>query len=135
MPVELNFLAILVAAVVNMVIGALWYSPLLFGGIWMRAMNLRKESMKGGNMAVLYLVAFLMTLLTNFVLAHYIDYLGAETASEGAESAFWPWLGFFVPVLAGGVLWEKKPFKVFVVNAAHYLVVLLGSGIILALWQ
>ena len=86
-------------------------------------------------MALLYFAAFLMTLLTNFVLANYIEYLGAETASEGAESAFWPWLGFFVPVLAGGVLWERKSFKVFVINALHYLVALLTSGIILALWQ
>mgnify|MGYP001578371086 CR=1 FL=1 len=135
MPVELNYLAILVAAAANMVVGALWYSPFLFGSIWRKATHHHEEHIKGGKMALLYFAAFLMTLLTNFVLANYIEYLGAETASEGAESAFWPWLGFFVPVLAGGVLWERKSFKVFVINALHYLVALLTSGIILALWQ
>jgi len=135
MPVELNYLAIFVAAALNMVIGALWYSPLLFGGIWMRAMHYREDHLKNGpNMALLYAIAFVMVLLTNYVLAHYIAYFGAETASEGAESAFWPWLGFFVPVLIGSVLWERKSFKVFVINAAHYLVALLCSGMILAIW-
>ena len=134
--ITLNFAAILVAAVVNMVIGALWYSPLLFGNIWLKAMKFNKEDMKCDKaMGVRYAVAFLMGLLMVFVLAHYVAAFEANTASMGAQAAFWPWLGFMVPVLAGDILWNGKPFSVFVINASHYLVALLVAGVILASWQ
>lgn len=134
--ITLNFAAILVAAIVNMVIGALWYSPLLFGNIWVKAMKFNKAELKADKyMGVRYAVAFLMGLLMVFVLAHYVDANEATTPSMGAQAAFWPWLGFMVPVLAGDILWNSKPFSVFVINASHYLVALLTAGVILAVWQ
>lgn len=132
----LNYAAILVAGLMNMVLGALWYSPVLFGSIWMKAMKLNKSEMKADKyMGARYAVAFLMGLLTVYILAHYVDYMEASTASEGAQTAFWPWLGFMVPLLAGSVLWDGKNFTVFAINAAHYLVAMLMAGVILATWQ
>lgn len=134
--VTLNYAAILVAGLANMVIGALWYSPLLFGDIWMKAMKFSKNDMKADKtMGLRYAVAFLMGLLMVFVLAHYVDALEATTPAMGAQAAFWPWLGFMVPVLAGDILWNGKPFSVFVINASHYFVALLVAGVILASWQ
>ena len=134
--VTLNYAAILVAAIVNMVIGALWYSPLLFGNIWMKAMKFSKNEMKGDKyMGARYAVAFLVGLLMIYIMAHYVSAFEANTASMGAQAAFWPWLGFMVPVLAGDILWNGKPISVFVINASHYLVALLMAGVILATWQ
>ncbi len=136
MEVTLNYAAILVAGIANMVLGALWYSPVLFGNIWMKAMKFNKSDMKNTKgMGVRYAVAFLMGLLMIYILAHYVDYMEAETASAGAETAFWPWLGFMVPLLVGSVLWDGKNFTVFAINAAHYLVAMLMAGVILATWQ
>lgn len=136
MEVTLNYAAILVAGLVNMALGALWYSPLLFGNIWMKAMKMNKNDMKNcKGMGLRYALAFLMGLLTVYILAHYVSYMGASTASAGAETAFWPWLGFMLPILAGTVLWDGKKFTVFAINAAHYLVAMLMAGVILAVWQ
>lgn len=136
MEVTLNYAAILVAALVNMVIGSVWYSPLLFGNIWMKGMRIDKNKIKTDKtMGARYAVAFLMGLLMIYILAHYVDIMDADTASKGAEAAFWPWLGFMVPVLTGDILWNGKPFSVFAINASHYLVALMAAGIILAVWQ
>lgn len=132
---DLNYLAILASAIASFVIGFLWYSPQLFGNIWLKGMHFREDHTKGANMGLTMGIGFLMTLLMVYVLAHYISYMDANTASQGAESAFWPWLGFMLPIMAGQVLWERKSFKVFAINASHYLVVLIVSGIILAVWQ
>lgn len=132
---DLNYIAILVSAAVSLAIGFLWYSPQLFGTIWLKGMHFHEDRAKGTNMGLTAGIGFIMTLLMVYVLANYISYMEATTASQGAESAFWPWLGFMLPILAGQVLWERKSFKVFAINAAHYLVVLLVSGIILAVWQ
>ena len=58
MPVELNYLAILVAAAANMVVGALWYSPFLFGSIWRKATHHHEEHIKVVKWP-LYFAAFL----------------------------------------------------------------------------
>lgn len=136
MEVTLNYAAILVAGIANMVLGALWYSPVLFGNIWMKAMKFSHADMKNTkHMGIRYAAAFLMGLLMVYVLAHYVSYMEASTASKGAETAFWPWLGFMVPILVGDILWNGKSFTVFVINAAHYLVAMLMAGVILAIWQ
>ncbi len=136
MEVTLNYAAILVAGLVNMMIGAAWYSPALFGNIWMKGMKINKKDIKmDKTMGLRYAVAFVMGLLMVYILAHYIDYMQADTASEGAETAFWPWLGFIIPVMAGDVLWNGKPFSVFAINTGHYLVALMAAGVLLASWQ
>lgn len=136
METTLNFSAILLAGLVNMAIGALWYSPLLFGNIWMKGVKLNKTDIANSKgMGLRYAVQFLMGLFMVYVLAHYIDYMQASTASQGAEVAFWPWAGFMLPLMVGEMLWSEKPFSVFIINASHYLFALMTAGIILAVWQ
>ncbi len=134
MPVDLNYIAILVCAIAAMVIGSVWYSPFLFGKIWMKEMHMREEFTKGKSMGVTYAGAFLMALLTAFVLALYVNNMEAQTAAEGAEAALWPWLGFILPVLASGVLWERKSFKAFAIAASNTLLTMVVTGVILAIW-
>lgn len=136
METTLNFSAILLVGIINMVIGALWYSPFLFGNIWMKGMKFSKSDVSNAkNMGLRYAVQFLMGLFMVFVLAHYVDAMNASTVYQGAEIAFWPWAGFMLPLMVGEMLWSEKPFSVFVINASHYLVALMTAGIILAVWQ
>jgi hypothetical protein len=45
---EVNYLAVLLAAAATMIIGFLWYSPILFGNVWMKQIGLKAEDMSGG---------------------------------------------------------------------------------------
>jgi hypothetical protein len=133
----INLLAVVVSAVVGMVIGMAWYSPLLFGNVWMKLSGMTKkqldESKKKG-MAVPAAVGFLAALVMSYILAHFVDYTGATTALMGIQTGVWLWLGFIATVLLNSVLWEGKPVKLYFLNIAHYLAVLAAMGAILAVW-
>ena len=59
----MNWIAVIVAALIPMVIGFIWYNPKLFGNAWMKAAGMTEEKMKGGNMPVIFGVSFILSLL------------------------------------------------------------------------
>ena len=135
-PVEINYLAVLVAAIISMVIGFLWYGP-LFGKTWMKLASMSETQIKGAKkkrMTKLYIIAFIGTLVTSLVLAHFIDYTESTKIGDAFQAAFWIWLGFIAPLLLGSVLWEGKSLKLFFLNAIYNLVSLVIAAIILTAW-
>ena len=134
--VDVNYIAILVAAVTNMIIGSLWYGP-LFGKTWMKLSKISKKklaAMKKKNMTKIYFFAFLASLVTAYILGMLIEYTGATTMWNGIVVGFWVWLGFIVTETIGGVLWEGKSMKMFLFKVISSLVPLAVMGIILAVW-
>ncbi len=136
---EINYLAVLVCGIVSMVIGGLWYGP-LFGKQWMALMGINcdpnavtPEQKK--QMYKSYAIMFVGALVMAFVFSSTLAAFGAVGAGMALQGAFWTWLGFFVPVLMGSVLWEMKPWKLFFINASYYLVLLMVMGLILTLWK
>ena len=130
-----NYVAVLIAAVVTMVVGFAWYSKMLFADSWMKAAGIDekkiKEKQKG--MIVTMLIAFIGAVVTNYVLAMFIGYAGASTFIEGSFVGFWVWLGFFATTMMGVVLWEGRSWKLYFINAGHYLVALLLTGGVIAI--
>ncbi len=63
---EINFIAVLVAAIVPMALGFIWYNPKVLGNAWMQASGLTEEKMKGANMALIFGVSFVLSLLLAF---------------------------------------------------------------------
>jgi hypothetical protein len=63
---HINFLAVLVAALVPMAIGFIWYNPKVLGNAWMKAAGITEEKMKGANMAVIFGVSFILSFLLAF---------------------------------------------------------------------
>lgn len=142
--IHLNWLAIGAAVIANIVIGFLWYGP-LFGKAWMREMNLSPEhkpdpAVLKRAMAIMIVSAF----LTAYVLAHTVAVWRPSTWNAGTDaanviyglsSAFFTWIGFFVPVLLAGVAWENKSWKLFGINAGYHFAALLAAAMILAHWR
>mgnify|MGYP001589158455 CR=1 FL=1 len=81
-----------------------------------------------------YIIAFIGAFVTNFVLAHFIDYVQAQTIVDAIQAAFWIWLGFIAPLLLSSVLWENKSMKLYLINAFQYLFALIIAAIILTIW-
>ncbi len=139
--VPVNYWAVLASMVVMMVLGYLWYGP-LFGKQWSRLMGWSDETMREmqqkGNMAKSYGIMALGALVMSFVLSHSLvfasAYLHESGVWAGLQTGFWNWLGFIVPVSFGGVLWEGKPWTLWMINAGYYLVGLLLIGVLLAVW-
>ena len=140
--VPVNYLAVLVSAVVFMVLGFLWYGP-LFGKEWSKLMGwgeMTPEKMAEMQKAArpAYAISFVGALIMCFVLSHALifasTYLNESGVAAGLMTGFWNWLGFIAPATIGTVLWDKKPWKLWFINSGYYLVGLLIAGVILALW-
>ncbi len=63
-----NFLIILAAAVVPIVIGGIWYNPRVFGKAWMEASGLTEEKLKGANMAKIFIITFIFMCFLAFLM-------------------------------------------------------------------
>ena len=131
--VDINWLAVVVAAVVNMVVGFLWYSKMLFAKDWSKATGKKMEDMSGGGMG--YLFTTLGALIQAWVLAHFVRYAGSDTFWQGLVTAFWLWLAFVAVVMATNYMFESRPWRLWQINAGYFLVVLLINGGLLAAWQ
>lgn len=134
--VDVNYVVVLIAAVSNMAVGFLWYSPILFGKPWMKLMGISDEQAKGmktkANKA--YAISSIGALIMAYVLAGVLGYLGTGTVTDAIQTGFWLWLGFVAPVMFTSVLFENKPVKLYAINAGYQLASLVTMAIILTLW-
>jgi hypothetical protein len=133
MQVPINYWAVLVAAIVNYVIGALWYS-VLFGNAWKKFTGIAEMKPTAGVMVV----GFIGSLLMSFVLAHAIvfanEFMKTAGIGGGLMCGFFNWIGLVAPVTVGVVIYEKKSWKLWFLNNAYWLISLLAMGAILSVW-
>src|SRR5688500_7188710 len=129
--VEINFWAILLAALVNMVIGGAWYSMNLFGRPWMNYVGQTEEELKGGA-APGYIGMTLAAVVMAYVLAHFVDYAEASSITQGAATGLWVWVGFVATAMSGELLFEGRPKGLYLINTGYYLVTLPLMGALLA---
>jgi hypothetical protein len=129
----INYLAVLVAGIVRMVIGSLWYSPMVALKPWLRLQNMTREDMKP-NMPKAIAVDIVGSLVMAFVLVHAVHYAAATTALMGAAVGFLNWLGFIAVVTLAMTIYERRPLALFWINNGFQLLALLIMGAILAVW-
>jgi len=129
----INYLALVVGAVARFLFGWLWYSPLLFGKAWVSLTNCNSDEMKR-RMPVLAPADLISNFVMAFVLVHAVHYAGATNAGRGAAVGFFNWLGFIATITLMSTLYEKRPAKLFWINAGFQLVSLLIMGAIVAVW-
>ncbi len=137
MQISVNYTAIVAAAVINMVLGFIWYGP-LFGKQWIKMNGITKEDMersKKEGMTKSYAIAIVGALVMAYVFSHFLVVGNAATISDGATVGFWLWLGFIATTTVGGMLWGKKPFNLFLLENGYYLVLLVINGALLAVWK
>lgn len=130
--VDINWLPVIVATIINMAVGFLWYSKSLFGKQWAKETGKKLEEMTGAGSG--YAITAVGALVQAYVLAHFVIYAGADTFADGMVTGFWLWLAFVAIVMATNVVFEGRSWKLWQVNAGYFLVVLLFNGGLLAAW-
>ncbi|OLC41262.1 MAG: hypothetical protein AUH75_06600 [Gemmatimonadetes bacterium 13_1_40CM_4_65_7] len=130
----MNWVAIVIAAIAQFIIGWIWYGP-LFGKTWMSMMGMSQQSMSREGMRKTMTLTFIGSLVTAAVLSMLVGWMGAKTLSAGIAAGFWAWLGFVATVTLGGVLFAKMSWNLYILNNAYQLVSLAVMGAILAKWS
>jgi hypothetical protein len=135
--VHVNFLAVIVAAIVVFVLGWLWYSPLLFYKPWMRARGIDPAvAMAGAKMPTgKLLIELVRCVVLAYLVAHLVALLGDSSWLVAAHFGLILWIAFPVVLLTGSVLWDNTPVKVAAIHAGDWLVKLLVIPIIVSMWH
>jgi hypothetical protein len=132
---KINYLAVIVAAVVHFIIGGLWYG-FLFANTFIDIVGRAQlEQMAADSHWSQYLVAFVTSLVLVYILAHFIQYTGSKTVAGGMQTAFWLWLGFVVTTQLSSVIFEQRRLGLYLLNIGYQLVACLICGVILAAWK
>ena len=122
---DLNYLGILVTAVVIFVIGALWYT-VLFGKMWLAAHAYTPARAYGFSFVCYLVLAAVMNLL--------ILRMGISEPIGGAKLGLVCWLGFVATIGLTANLYSNKRLTTYVIDAAYQLVFMVVAGVILASW-
>ncbi|MCA1592396.1 MAG: DUF1761 domain-containing protein [Acidobacteria bacterium] len=135
---KIKYTAVVVAALGYWVLGALWYSPLLFASRFIELMRWTPEQLAAVQAAGAgkeIAVALLNSLLIAYVLAHFVRYVGAESVPEGMKTGFWLWLGFVLTTNLDAVLFESRPLGLYLISSGFHLVGFLWMGALLTVWR
>ena len=130
----INHLAVFVCALLSLVIGGLWYSPLLFFKSWKNATGLTDEQIARANPIKTYSLTFVLAWIISYNLAFFL----------GGPGTTWQW-GLMAGLLAGVgwtatmfviiSLFEQRSLKYMLINCG-YITVYFGSiGFVLGIWR
>ena len=132
---DVNWIAIIVAAVVFNAIGFAWYSDSVFGKMWRDEVGMSKEKMKeaSGNMGRMFAFMAVGSIVMAYVLSVVFGAFQVGTVMSALTVSFWVWLGFVATVLLNGVTYEMKTWRYYSINAGYQLVGLGAMGATLVL--
>ena len=127
---DINLIAVFVAWILHTAIGLIWFQPKLFGNEWSKLTG--KELKPAKNWII---PGFLGHLVMIFVLVILITLANVNNGPGGLLIGLLCWIGFIVPIETGELIWEKIPFKLFLIRIGNQFVGIGISGFILGAWQ
>lgn len=132
---EISLTLVVLATIAQFVLGAIWYSPFLFGKWWMQIMectHLSKEELNKmqKDMGPFYGLQFLLTLVSTYTLACLAPYIPEYSIFH---IAFWIWIGFIAPVQISTVVWGNTKKK-FWIRQIFVMLSMQLAGLMLASW-
>jgi Protein of unknown function (DUF1761) len=130
---EVNYLAVIAAAVATFVLGGLWYSPALFGKVWQREAGVTEEKMKSANMALIFGLTFVLALIAAWVFALFLG--PRPPMALGLGAGFSAGLCWVAASLGINYLFERKSLKLWLINGGYHTLQFTIIGLILALWH
>lgn len=116
-PIQIDLLSVFIAAIVYMIIGWFWYSSWFFGKTWLNLTQIKPDKKR---MGLASLLSFINAIFLSFFLALLLGFLRVNTALDGFFVGFGVWLGFIVTTQFSGVVWERKPFKLFLIHVGGW---------------
>jgi uncharacterized membrane protein len=135
---ELNWLAVLVAAIAYFAIGAVWYAPPVFGRVWMAAGGMSMPEAGTRPSAAIYVTPLVGSVLSAIALGMLAEASATDTLGEGIVLGLVVAIGFAVSIAFVTAQFESqkpKPMVWGAVNAGYHVVGNLLAAVIIASWQ
>jgi hypothetical protein len=129
----INFVAVLAAGIIYMIVGALWYSPLLFGNLWLRLQGMTRDQMTGGA-SVDYLYTFLSALIAALLLSMIVKVTAGNTLLNGALTGALVSLGLGATATLPYSVFGGPKKSVWLLYSAYHLVAFVLMGALIGVW-
>src|SRR4029077_3955983 len=127
--VHINYVAVVVAALVPMILGMVWYAPSVFGNVWMQLIGKKPEDLPKDAMPQAYAMMFLAALVLSFVLAHVLRWDNAMTLLGGVNAPLATWIGSLLTTTAVEFVFEGRPIKLSWLQNGYWGVARVTMGI------
>jgi len=133
---NINWLAILVAAILRLAVGSIWFSPIAFVKPWQALTGVTPESMQRGLVRAI-VIDLVLSLIMGFVLYHAVMYATnmAPNIWSGAAVGFLNWIGFVVATHLPLWAYENRSFKLISIGTGSNLVSIVLMGALFGLWH
>ncbi len=131
--IVINWWAVIVAAAVNMIVGAVWYSPVLFAKDWAKLVGRKMDQMGDGTNS--YIITTIAALVQSAIFAFIVGWSGAHTVAQGAYLGLLIWIAFVAITQGVNTVFAVSRKKLWAINTGYFLVVLVINGAILAAWR
>jgi hypothetical protein len=129
---NINLVALILAALANGIIGALWYSPLLFGKIWIKAMGKSKEDFDKSGANVGYILTMIGALISAFTLTILINLLDVITIGGGALVGLITGIGIAAMREMAPTFFEGRKKILYLISISYHITSLTVMGAIIA---
>lgn len=131
---NINYLAVIVAALSTFLLGGLWYSPLLFGKAWMRANNFSEEDLQSFSKARMFGWSFVFSLVMAVNLAMFLAGPGTNVTwgmAAGALAGF-GWVTMAIAIIG---VFENRSWSYILINGGYMTVAFVMMGAIIGAWR
>jgi hypothetical protein len=126
-----SFVALAVVTLFVFVGSSIWYSPLLFGRLFL---ELSGATASAHPSPVKTLFELLRTFVLAFVIAHLVLRLNVAGWKQAVGLGLWLWVGFPVILLTGSILWQNVPWQLAAVHSGDWLIKLISIPVGIAVW-
>jgi len=133
---DINWWAVLVAAIGRLAVGSIWFSPVAFVKPWQQLTGVTPESMQKGLLRAI-VIDLVLSLVMAFVLYHAVMYATnmAPNIWTGATIGLLNWLGFVLATHLPLWAYENRPFKLIAIGTGSNLVSMVLMGALFGLWH
>jgi len=163
MDYPVNIIAVLVAALVPLILGSIWFNPSVLGKVWMKASNMTEEKVKGANIPLIMILSFVLNFFIAFILGSMVvhqtglfalfandtDTTGVaelqklmevhgnkfRSFGHGVLHGVIAGLFFATPMIATHALYERRGFKYIAINGGYWIISLAIMGGIICAWH
>ena len=129
---DVNWLAVIAAAISSFLLGGIWYGP-VFGKAWMKAAGLDEAALKSRNLGLVFGGSFVLALIAA---ASFAVFLGPEVdATTGALYGATAGVCWVAGSFGINYLFERKSLALFLINGGYHAIQFTLMGLILGAWR
>jgi hypothetical protein len=131
--IYINHVAVLVCGALSLVIGGLWWSPLLFSKVWQQETGLTDNQLRNVNVLKTFGLSFLLALIASYNLAFFLGSPDTNWQSgiiAGLLASVWAIVMYIIISL-----FEQRSLKLILINSGYVVLYFAIIGFVLGIWR